>query len=73
MIQQYSREMYEALDYYERNAKKVAYMPGSFEREDRKEWQKGYYFKNGEINNGFRLFLAGISYGYNLRREEEEL
>ena len=70
MIEQYSREMYEALDYFERNIEKLTYTP-SLEREEKSNWKAGYYFKNGTVNSLFRVFLAGESYGYNRRRDEE--
>lgn len=70
MIGQYSKEMYEAIDYFKRNASKLAYIP-NLELETKENWLKGYYFKNGDVNNMFKIFLIGESYGYNRRREEE--
>lgn len=65
MIAQYSKEMYDALDYFERNASKLAYV-GSISRESKELWKKGYYFTDGNVNNMFRAFLAGINYGMDM-------
>ena len=65
MIAQYSKEMYDALDYFERNVSKLAYV-GFIEREPKESWKKGYYFTNGKANDMFRAFLAGINYGMDM-------
>ena len=65
MIEQYSREMYEALDYFERNIGKLAYT-SSLQREVKQQWLKGHYYCNGHVNNLFRAFLMGVNYGQNL-------
>ena len=71
MITQYSKEMYDAIDYFKRNVSKVAYVSASFDMEDKTLWKKGFYFKNGDINNLFKVFMMGESYGYNIGKEEQ--
>lgn len=64
MIKQYSKELYDAMDFFERNINKIptAYC-SSFEKEDKSLWKKGYYYKDGNANALFSLFLSGVNYG----------
>ena len=65
MIAQYSKEMYDALDFFERNAMELAYV-GAIKRESKENWKRGYYFTDGKANDMFRAFLAGINYGMDM-------
>lgn len=65
-LKQYSKEMYEVMDFFERTIEKVVkYIPGSetFKREGKDSWKRGYYYTNGYTNKFFLAFLSGYTYG----------
>lgn len=66
-----SKEFYDAISYFENNVKKITYVPGTFEKEERENWKNGNVYKNGELNKIFHIFLWGTEHGYALRRDEE--
>ena len=61
-IKQYSMEMYELMDFFERTIKKAVYVGGDFKREDKSMWQKCQYYCNGSVNDMFKVFLCGYTY-----------
>lgn len=70
MIKQYSKEMYEAMDFFERNVEKIptAYC-SSFEKEDKELWKIGHYYRAGNTNSLFLLFLSGVNYGCSISED----
>ncbi len=67
-IKQYSKELYDLMDFFERSAPKLVYC-GGFEREKKELWLKGFYYANGNVNNLFRLFMAGYTFGKSQNEE----
>ena len=65
----YSKEMYEAMDYFERNVNKVVFLSSDFKKEDKALWTKGHYYCNGKVNDAFLIFLFGSSYGNSLNKQ----
>ena len=57
----YSKELYDAMAHFERNADRFCYC-ASFDREDKEQWLRGNYYQNGTVNNLFRMFLLGYEY-----------
>ncbi|OJV39621.1 MAG: hypothetical protein BGO29_04545 [Bacteroidales bacterium 36-12] len=58
----FSKEFYESMKFFEEAAKEITYGV-TYEKEDKELWTKGYYYKNGKVNELFRAFLAGYAFG----------
>ena len=58
-----SKEFYELMETYER------YMHlDSSDRENKSIWERGYYYKNGYDDKGFKTFIAGYQHAKSLAR-----
>lgn len=62
-LKQFSKEMYDIMDMFERTIQVYAYVPSEFDKAEKKLWTKGYYYNNGKVNELFRVFLGGYTYG----------
>lgn len=58
-VVQYSKEMYDLMDFFEKNIGKVTYVPGDFKREEKSLWKNRNYYCNGRVNDAFRIFMQG--------------
>lgn len=58
-----TKEFYDLMDMFEKTAKKAVWVKGAFDREDKELFKKQYYYQNGEVNEMFKLFMLGYSYG----------
>ena len=61
-IKNYSKEMYDVMDFFERTIGKVAYVGSDFRREEKSLWEKAIYYCDGKTNDLFRVFLCGYTY-----------
>ena len=60
----YTKEFYEIMDAFEKNAKKLVNMGGQgLSRENKENWTKQIYYYDGNVNNSFKMFLHGYSLG----------
>ena len=62
----YSKEFYEAVDFFERCVSKNEYGNYRFDKpamEDQKRLLAGEWYNHGETNRAFRLFLNGVEFG----------
>ncbi len=62
----YSKEFYEAIEYFERCVTISEYGTFRFDKptiEERKKIPVGEWYNHGETNKAFRLFLQGIEFG----------
>jgi len=67
-IQQYSKEMYDLMDFFERNANKLTYGL-RFDKEDKQMWTKAVYYQSGEVNILFRSYMIGYIFGKSTQRD----
>ena len=67
-IQQYTKEMYDLMDFFERSAKKLTYGL-NFDKEDKQMWTKAAYYQSGEVNNLFRIYMMGYTFGKSTQRD----
>ena len=65
-IKTYSKEMYDAMDYFERGLNKVVFVSSDFQKEEKSLWASGHYYCNGRVNEMFLVFLFGYSYGVSI-------
>ena len=61
-IKQYSKEMYDLMEFFERTINKTVYVGGDFKREDKAMWQRCQYYCNGSVNDMFKIFICGYTY-----------
>lgn len=61
-----SKEFYEVLEQFERDAKHLFYGKRLDREKDKSSWERGFIYENGETNELFKLFIAGYSYGKNV-------
>jgi hypothetical protein len=60
----YTKEFYEIMEAFEKNAKQLVRMGSQgLKREDKENWTRQYYYCDGEVNNAFKLFLSGVQFG----------
>lgn len=62
----YSKEFYEAMDFFERCVTKAEYGNFRFDKptaEERSRIPAGEWYNHGETNKAFRLFLQGVEFG----------
>lgn len=58
-------EIEKVMQVFEMTYKAIA--RGRLDKEKSKEWWKrGQYYENGDVNNDFKMFLNGYSYGKSL-------
>ncbi len=63
----FTKEFYEIIDVFEKNAKTLVSMGSQgLKREQKESWVKGYYYCDGNVNNAFKMFLHGVSFGKTL-------
>ena len=59
-----SKDHYEMIEFFERNAKKV---PGiqnfRLDKEPKDMWAKGRVYQDGNANAAFLMFREGVAYG----------
>jgi len=59
-----TKEFYELMEFFEKT--KIAY--GRYERESQDNWNRQIYYEDGNINECFKMFLAGCNYGIMVSR-----
>lgn len=60
----YGKEFYDAVRVFENYARKSLYLGNSgLEKESMAMWKKGYFYCNGGVNDAFKAFMYGVSYG----------
>lgn len=60
----YTKEFYEIMECFEKEAKHFIRMGSQgLKREDKESWKRQFYYCDGEANNAFRIFLLGVSLG----------
>ena len=60
----YSKEFYEIMEAFEKNAKQLIRMGSQgLKREDKENWKRQVYYCDGEVNNAFKMFLFGVQLG----------
>jgi hypothetical protein len=69
IMMQYSKEWYEAVEFFERTADDVNHKSYRFDKEKRGEAPVGNWYQHGETNDAFRMFLSGIEYARMVDRE----
>ncbi len=72
-IKQFSKEMYDMMDFFERSIEKtVKYIPGTekFKKECKDNWKRGYYYTNGDTNSFFLAFMTGYNFGKTIGSQE---
>lgn len=63
-IMLHTKEFYEIMEVFEKNAKKLVSMGNQgLTREDKEKWPKQNYYSDGNVNNAFKMFLHGVSLG----------
>ena len=63
----YSKEFYEIMDVFEKNAKKLISMGSQgLKKEEKENWKNQQYYCDGNVNNAFKMFLQGVSLGKTL-------
>lgn len=58
----FSKEFYDLMAFFERTIGKIAYVGNDFSKEPKDLWLKAQYYCNGQINNLFKVFIAGYVY-----------
>lgn len=56
-------EIEQVLDMFERSRKDLPYSGGTLSREPRENWKHGQFYSHGTVNNHFRCYLFGYSFG----------
>jgi|GEM_PF-2253349 len=60
----YTKEFYETMEYFEKEAKNLIRMGSQgLKREDKENWKRQVYYCDGNTNDAFKLFLFGVSLG----------
>lgn len=60
----FTKEFYEVMEVFEKNAPSlVSFGSQGLNREDKDNWERGYYYSDGNVNNAFKMFLHGYSLG----------
>jgi hypothetical protein len=60
----HTKEFYEIMDVFEKNAKQLVSMGSQgLTKEDKEQWTKQHYYCDGNVNNAFKMFLHGVSLG----------
>lgn len=60
----YTKEFYEIMEVFEKNAAKLVSMGASgLQKESKENWPKQQYYCDGNANNAFKMFLLGVSLG----------
>ena len=60
-----TQEFYEAMTAFEKSIKKRIHLrqgTQGFNKEPKENWEKGYYYTDGNTNEAFKVFLLGYSY-----------
>ena len=59
-----SKEFYEIMTAFEKNAKKLVRMGHEgLNKEPKENWESQCYYCDGNANNAFKMFLYGVSFG----------
>lgn len=58
-----SKEFCDLMKFFEEKALPLTYIRGTKEKENREYWLKQHYYKNGQVNDAFMMFLSGYQYG----------
>jgi len=69
----YSKEFYEAIEFFERCVTKSEYGNYRFDkptREARERLPSGEWYNHGETNRAFHLFIHGIEYGKKIAAQD---
>lgn len=60
----FTKEFYEILEVFEKNAKQLVSMGSQgLTRENKSLWEKQIYYCDGNVNNAFKMFLHGVALG----------
>ena len=60
----FTKEFYEIMDMFEKNAKSLVSMGSQgLKREDKEYWHNQIYYCDGNANNAFKMFLHGVALG----------
>lgn len=63
----FTKEFYETMEIFEKNAKKLVNLGSmGLTKEPKENWGKQLYYSDGNANNAFKMFLHGVSYGKSL-------
>lgn len=63
-----TKEHYDVIEMFERTMKAISGFRGSYNKEAKELWSKGYVYTHGETNNMFLAFRHGVSFGKALER-----
>ena len=64
----HTKEFYEIMKEFEKNAKKLVNLGSmGLAKEDKENWAKQLYYCDGNANNAFKMFLFGVSLGKTLQ------
>jgi hypothetical protein len=58
-----SKDHYEMIEFFERNASKFSSVSFRLEKEPKDMWSKGRVYQDGKANDAFLMFRLGVSYG----------
>lgn len=61
----HTKEFYDLMNAFERYSKHIRIRTGSqgLKREPKENWEKTWYYSDGEANQAFKIFMAGYSLG----------
>jgi len=63
----HTKEFYEIMEVFEKNAKKLVNLGSTgLQKEPKELWGKQIYYCDGNANNAFKMFLNGVSLGKTL-------
>ena len=60
-----TKEFYEIMQQFEKDVKSIYIRKGSqgLKKEDKENWDRQNYYCDGEVNNCFKLYIMGYSFG----------
>lgn len=60
----FTKEFYEIMEVFEKNAKKLVSMGSQgLTKESKDNWVNKHYYCDGNVNNSFIMFLHGVQLG----------